>query len=85
MNAQLGRSTYGLLSAIAQSGDCLDCWAIEVKLRTIGFSADEARDALSDAEDRAALLALCVAARDPAREQRRMQAEAAFRELIAKT
>ena len=84
MTAQLGRSTYGLLSAIAQSGECLDCAAIEAKLRTIGFSADEAREALLDAEDRAALQALCVAAQDPAREQRRMQAEAAFRELTEK-
>ena len=84
MNTQLRRSTYGLLSAIAQSGECLDCRAIEVKLRTIGFSADEAREALADAEDRTALLALCLAARDPAREQRRMQAEAEFRELIEK-
>ena len=79
---QLRQSTYGLLSAMAQSGDYLDCWALEAKLRTIGFSDDQSRLAMSDAEDRTALLALCLAARKPAREDQRMKDESAFRQLI---
>jgi hypothetical protein len=78
------RSLYGLMSALAQSGDYMDCAAIEAKLRTIGFSADQAREALSDADDRAALLALCIAARKPLCDEQRIKDDAAFRQLVAK-
>ena len=79
-DGQSTRSLYGLLSAIARSGECIDCWAIETKLRTYGFSAADARAALSDADDRKALLALCIEARTTAREQERMRYEASFRQ-----
>jgi hypothetical protein len=73
---------YLLLTAIAQFGDCLDCRAIEGRLRTLGYSAAEAREALSDAEDRAALLVLCVSARTPARQLQRMRDDAASRTMV---
>lgn len=79
-DSQSTRSMYGLLSAIARSGECIDCWAIETKLRTFGFSAAASREALSDADDRKALLTLCIEARTPARERERMQYEASFRQ-----
>lgn len=78
------RSMYGLMSAMAQSGDYTDCGAIEAKLRSMGFRADQAREALSDADDRTALLALCIEARKPLREEQRMKDDAAFRQLVAR-
>ena len=63
MAKQSERSLYGLLSAIARSGECIDCQAIEGKLQRLGFSAAEASEALADADDRAALLTICQAAR----------------------
>lgn len=82
MTNQSGRSLFGLLSAIARSGECMDCWAIDRKLRSLGFTSAEVSEALSDADDRAALLGLCRAARAPAREEQRMKDEAAFRQPI---
>lgn len=52
-----------LLNALADTGECLDFWDIEVKLRTRGYSADEARMALADVETRRALNERCHQAR----------------------
>lgn len=68
-------SLYGLMSAIAQSGECMDCYAIERRLLSLGYTQAEVHEALADARDRAALLAMCQAARTPARELQRMRAE----------
>jgi len=58
--AQSERQT---MIALADSGDCIDFWDIEVLLRIRGYSLDDARRAMADADTRRMLNERCAAAR----------------------
>jgi hypothetical protein len=57
------QSEQELMVALAESGKCIDFWDIEVKLRSYGYSADDARKAMADATTRRSLNDRCHYAR----------------------